>query len=81
MNPCLSLEKWLKEHPHANMAHRIFRIDGEKFVSYCGRSFPILEATGYRSGILLCSECQARFKARIQSRSRQLKERYDRRIR
>jgi len=51
------LGQWLKEHPHADQAHRVLRYDRQVLVSYCGRTFPIGAAVRSERAILLCPEC------------------------
>jgi hypothetical protein len=57
MRPADSLGKWMKDHPHANQAHRILRYDKQILVGYCGKNFPAEGATLAVSGVLLCQEC------------------------
>jgi hypothetical protein len=57
--------KLLKEHPNANLAHRILRFDHTLLVAYCGQLIPIKEASTSTLGVLICSECSRLWKLRI----------------
>jgi hypothetical protein len=65
-HPSAWLNKWLRDHPRANVAHRILHYSGSELQAYCGRTFPADKASD-KGGVILCAKCLALSQARKQS--------------
>jgi hypothetical protein len=61
-DPRSLLGKWLKDHPHSNLAHRVLRFDRETLVSYCGRVFPMSEAVEPVQSVACCPDCTGKWR-------------------
>jgi ectoine hydroxylase-related dioxygenase (phytanoyl-CoA dioxygenase family) len=74
MNASKCLGLWLKDHPRANLAHRVQFFDKDKLICHCGKNFPADQAASAASGTLLCQDChrlwqqQLAQKAQVNSR-------------
>jgi hypothetical protein len=49
--------KWLKEHPRADVAHRVRRQNGTMLIATCGRNMLQSDAVLPRHGARLCEVC------------------------
>jgi hypothetical protein len=55
-HPSSLLNQWLRDHPRANIAHRVLRYDGRELMAYCGRHFPA-DGTSEQGGVVMCPQC------------------------
>ena len=65
IDPRQSLGKWLKDHPRANVAHRVLRYDRQTLVCYCGRAIPAGEAVPPAGAVLCCPDCTGVWRRQI----------------
>jgi hypothetical protein len=79
MIPTRCLGLWLKDHPHASQAHRVLRYDRDVLVSYCGRMFPVGEASRSEMCVKLCPDCMALVRKRDADQLKALAEKFGRR--
>jgi late competence protein required for DNA uptake (superfamily II DNA/RNA helicase) len=77
-HPSALLNKWLRDHPRANTAHRVLRYQGDILITYCGRHFPMAEASE-QGGVVMCPQCLTMSRRRDADQLRVLHGTYTRR--
>lgn len=78
-HPASLLNSWLRDHPRANMAHKVLHYHGSELIAYCGRKFPADESSA-QGGVLLCSKCWELSGQRNVAKLKTLKNQYKRRV-
>jgi len=79
VSPYGALNKWLRDHPRANTAHKVLHYQGDVLMAYCGRKFPAGEASD-GLGVVLCAKCVTMSERRKDDRMQVLKGKYTRRV-
>jgi hypothetical protein len=79
IEPYAALNKWLRDHPRANMAHLVLHYQERTLMAYCGRKFPADEASA-QIGVVLCSRCLLMSQGRRDGQLNRLRGKYARRI-
>ena len=70
MEPRLSLNRWLKDHPHASQAHRVRYYDAEMLVCYCGHTIPAAVAVAASQTVACCPSCTVGWRKQVEAKKR-----------
>jgi hypothetical protein len=57
VRPANPIGKWLKDHPRADVAHRVRQQNGMLLIAVCGRNMPREDAVLPQHGARLCESC------------------------